>query len=388
MSTKHAEAGEPPSLFDGLKNFFLNLNKKASPESSLRESLDDAINEVISEVIEERGSSVEDLRAEERLMFQNIIKFGAVRVEAVMVPRADIVGVELDTPLHELVGIFHAAAHSRLPVYRETLDEPIGMVHIKDVLGWIADADKADIAGRGDTPKTPKGQPPKNGNGNGDAFTLTRIKRDVLYVPPSMPIIDLLIRMQATHIHMALVVDEYGGTDGLVTIEDLMEQIVGEIEDEHDIESSPILTPRARGGIDADARVPIEELEKLIGRDLSLMEKEEDIDTLGGLVFSLAGRVPERGELIAHPQAVDFEVVDADPRRIKKLRILVRSQAIEGAPATLQEKPSASGTDDRAAGQSGNPTAKPSQTTQVPKAPSSRVDDPSPAAKTARLNGV
>jgi len=316
-------------LVQRLRALFRTLGRKSTPESSLRESLDEAIDEVIEEVIEERKSSVEDLRAEERLMFQNIIKFGALRVEDVMVPRADIVGVEVNTAVDDLIGIFHDASHSRLPVYRDTLDDPIGMVHIKDRIGCIAGRERGE-----EEPPAADGTQPANGTG--DKASLAKLKREVLYVPPSMPIIDLLIRMQTTRIHMALVVDEYGGTDGLVTIEDLVEQIVGEIEDEHDTEASPTLVPRARGGIDADARVPIEDLEELIDRNLSLDDKEEDIDTLGGLVFSLAGRVPQRGELIAHPQAVDFEVVDADPRRIKKLRIRVKDHAANDADGTAR----------------------------------------------------
>jgi hemolysin (HlyC) family protein len=240
------------------------------------------------------------LSESERMMLINLMSFGELRVDDVMVPRADIVAVEVETPLTELAAIFRDAQHSRLPIYRETLDDPIGMVHIKDVLGFLV-------------PATPATAPPEN--------VLQRLRRDVLFVPPSMHVMDLLIKMQRSHIHMAVVIDEYGGTDGLVTIEDLIEEIVGEIEDEHDVEETALITPRADGGFDVNARMPIEDLERVLGRSLALPEREEDIDTLGGLVFSLVGRVPQRGELIAHPGGFEFEVLDADPRRVKKVRI-------------------------------------------------------------------
>ena len=187
--------------------------------------------------------------------------------------------------------------HSRLPIYNETLDDPVGMVHIKDAYAFKPDT--SDV-------------PP-----------LARLRRDVLFAPPSMPALDLLLRMQTTRTHMAIVVDEYGGTDGLVTIEDLVEEIVGEIEDEHDGFDMPQLVERRKGVIDAHARLPIEMLEEFLAVDL--IQGEEDVDTLGGLVFALAGRVPQRGEIIVHQSGLEFEVRDADARRIKQLR--VRTQA-------------------------------------------------------------
>jgi len=183
--------------------------------------------------------------------------------------------------------------HSRIPVYRETLDDAIGMVHIKDVLAW---------------------------RGEEESFELAKIVRRVLFVAPSMRVLELLLEMRVKRSHMALVVDEFGGVDGLVTIEDLVEEIVGEIEDEHDHDREPNLVRRPDGAIDADARAEIERLESEFGPILSEDERE-DIDTLGGLVFSLAGRVPIRGELIRHPSGVEFEVLEADPRRIRRLRV-------------------------------------------------------------------
>lgn len=269
------------------------LGFNGNGDSSLRESLE--------EVIEEHEDIHRSLTAEERHMLVNILQFGELRVDDVMVPRADVVGVEEGATMEEVLRLYRDSSHSRMPIYRETLDDPIGMVHLKDVLAWLAPVE-ADAAPRPD-------------------FSLRSIRRDVLFVPPSMPALDLLVKMQATRIHLALVIDEYGGTDGLVSIEDLVEEIVGEIEDEHDIDSGPSLVKREDGSIDADARCPIEELEEMIGMRLVEEEYEDDVDTLGGLVFSLLGRVPLRGELVRHPAGLEFEVKDADPRRIKRMRI-------------------------------------------------------------------
>ncbi len=287
------------ALFYRLKSFLLRRNG----ETSFRQNLED--------ILEQDENTVQELRDEERHMLINILKFGELRVEDVMVPLADIVGVEIETPIDELVRLFQEAAHSRLPVYRETLDDPVGMVHIKDVIGLLGPGGEDGGEDKENAPARAHGSP------------IASLKRDIIFVPPSMPVADLFLKMQATHIHMALVIDEYGGTDGLVTIEDLVEEIVGEIEDEHDTGDNPVLQSRASGGYTADARVPIEDLEKAVGVDLLPDEREEDIDTLGGLVYSLAGRIPQRGELIPHPAGIDFEVVDADPRRIKRLRIYV-----------------------------------------------------------------
>jgi CBS domain containing-hemolysin-like protein len=242
----------------------------------------------------------------------NAARFDTLRVEDVMVPRADIIAVEVDTPLGELARLLAEAAHSRLPVYRQTLDEPVGVVHIKDVLPHLA----AAVAAKTDPALA-------------DKKVLPAIVRPVIYVPPSMPAADLLLRMQTRRMHLAIVVDEFGGTDGLVTLEDLVEEIVGDIEDEHDEADEPPIKPRGANTWEAEARAPIEELESLTGRSLVLTDAVEEVDTLGGLVFTLAGRVPERGEVIVHPAGVEFEVLDADPRRVK--RMVVRAK--EPAPA-------------------------------------------------------
>jgi len=252
------------------------------------------------------------LSAAEQDMFVNLLGFSELRTEDVMVPRPDIVAVEEGVTLDELVKAFREANHSRLPVFRETLDDPRGMVHIKDFLGWMADRRAA-------------------GEGDGD-FSLASIRRDLIYVPPSMPAIDLLLKMQASRVHMALVIDEYGGTDGLVTIEDLVEEIVGEIEDEHDEAERPDLVRLPDGLIDATARAEIEDLEEMLGLTLVSQESENPPDTLGGLVFDMLGRVPQRGEVVVHDSGVEFEIADADPRKIK--RLVVHPGTAPDAPDT------------------------------------------------------
>jgi magnesium and cobalt transporter len=263
-------------------------------DTSLRESLED--------VLEEAQAGETSLSSQERLMLLNILSFNELRVDDVMVPRADIIAVDETEKLPEVLATFAKAEHSRLPVYRDTLDDPVGMYHIKDVIGLV-------VAGL------------PNAGGAGETASLARLRRPVLFVPPSMPAIDLLIKMQTGHVHMALVIDEYGGTDGLVSIEDLVEEIVGDLEDNPDLGETPLLAPLPQGGFDVDARLDIEEFEKEVGIDLLPEEREEDLDTVGGLVVSLVGRVPQRGEIVSHPGGLEFEVLDADPRRLKRLRV-------------------------------------------------------------------
>ncbi len=265
-------------------NWLLSLAGLGGSDNGLRESLE--------ELIEEEDPGAEPLSEDERTMLRNLLEFGGLEVEDVMVPRADIVAVAHETPLDEVVGLMSRQGHSRLPVYRGTLDDVLGMVHVRDLLRyWGADR-PIEIGG---------------------------LARRLLFVPPSMPVRDLLVQMRATKVHMALVVDEHGGTDGLVTIEDLVEEIVGEIEDEHDRAARPLLIERDRRRIEADARVPVPELEAMVGLALLPPERQDDIDTLGGLVFELAGRVPEPGERIVHPAGLSFEILEGDPRRIRRL---------------------------------------------------------------------
>ena len=254
----------------------------------------EALRDTIEELIEEREDPGAEIEPDERVLIKNILNLHDQTVEDVMLPRADIVAIDAGTSLQETVATMVKAGHSRCPVYRGTLDDTVGMIHIKDILPFLTMTEPS--------------------------FDLAANVRRVLFAAPSMRVLDLLLQMRNTHIHMALAVDEYGGIDGLVTIEDLVEEIVGDIEDEHDEPDLPMIVARDDGTLIADARVTIEEFEHLAGPILDAEEREE-LNTLGGLVFSLAGRVPGRGELIAHPSGVEFEVADADPRRIRRLRI-------------------------------------------------------------------
>ena len=272
-------------------------------EPDLRELIEDAL----------ARSKSDTLSAQERGMLRRILRFGKLTVEDVMVPRADIIAVDDTVTVDELMRVFRQAENSRLPVYHETLDDPRGMIHIRDLMSWITEQAETSDGGDLDLCKVDLKR----------AVASMNITRDLLYVPGSMSVLDLLLKMQTTRLHLALVVDEYGGTDGLVSIEDLVEEVVGEIADEHDVEDEPLIRTDPRLGLIADARMPIEDLEQHLGVELVSGEQEEDIDTLGGLVFSIAGRIPARGELVRHPSGIEFEVLEADPRRIKKLRIHV-----------------------------------------------------------------
>jgi hemolysin (HlyC) family protein len=289
MRTKDGAAARQPSTWARLVGWVVKKLPGRTEDQSLRESIETVIG---------GHEATEELGPQARHMLMNILSFAEQRVDDVMVPRADIVAVDISASLDDLLSLTREKSHSRLPVYRETLDEPIGMVHIKDVLAWMA----------------------SHPNDRG-SFDLRSIRRQVLFVPPSMPARDLLLKMQSSRIHMALVVDEYGGTDGLLSIEDLVEEIVGDIEDEHDVAERAPLIRLSDGSIDALARAPIEDLEDMLQLTLVDRTEDDDSDTLGGLVFSLVGRIPQRGELISHPAGIEFEIRDADPRRIKRLHI-------------------------------------------------------------------
>jgi CBS domain containing-hemolysin-like protein len=270
-------------------------------EPDLRELIEDAL----------ARSKSDTLSSQERSMLRRILRLGRLTIEDVMVPRADIIAVDDTLSVAELMGVFRQAEHSRVPVYHETLDDPRGMVHIRDLMSWITSEAEACKEGSLNLGKVDLGR----------NIASINILREILYVPGSMSVLDLLLKMQTTRLHLALVVDEYGGTDGLVSIEDLVEEVVGDIADEHDVEDEPLIKSDPRLGLVADARTPISDLEKHLGLELASEEQEEEVDTLGGLVFAIAGRIPARGELVQHPSGIEFEVLDADPRRIKKLRI-------------------------------------------------------------------
>ncbi len=268
-------------------------------QATLKESFED--------VLDENESLAEALSPVERVMLTNIVSIRDSRVEEAMVPRADIVSVASDATLAELLYTFHDVAHSRLPIYRDTPDDIIGMVHIKDVIGvWADQLGASDDAAKAATRDA------------ATAFSITKVLREVLYVPPSLPVLDLLLQMQAKRVHMAMVIDEFGGTDGLVTIEDLIEEIVGDITDEHE-DPGPNMQQMADGSWDVDARLEIETLEKELS--LSLIDDDDDVDTVGGLVVGLVGRLPIRGEVVRHRAGVAFEVREADPRRVRRLLV-------------------------------------------------------------------
>jgi len=245
--------------------------------------------------------------AETDVLLANVREFQNMRVDDVMVPRAEIVTVEIKTPLEELARLFVEATHSRLPVFRETLDDPVGVAHIKDVVGYLSRYIE----------QMSENRPESWAN----IRILPTICRPLLYVPISMRAIDLLLKMQSRRMHMALVVDEFGGTDGLVTLEDLIEPIVGDIEDEHDEDDAPAILAKGSHCWEVDARAMITDFEDMVGRSIATEAEENDVDTLGGLVFHLTGRVPERGEVLSHPSGFEFEVLESDPRRIKRLRV-------------------------------------------------------------------
>jgi CBS domain containing-hemolysin-like protein len=273
--------------------------------------------------------------AVERTMLRNILGLHERRLADVMVHRADIIAVKRDIPLGELMDLFERAAHSRLVVYNETLDDPEGMVHIRDLLAFMTA--KARVP---DSARTRRKKPPPAGldlRAVDLSLSLAEanIIRKLLYVPPSMRAIDLLAQMQASRIHLALVVDEYGGTDGLVSIEDIVEQIVGEIDDEHDSDEPPAIVRQADNSFIADARASLDDVRSVIGEEFVTGEAGEEVQTLGGYLVSHVGRLPVRGEVISGPGNFEVEVLDADPRRVKRLRIATRKE--RPAPRSQRE---------------------------------------------------
>jgi CBS domain containing-hemolysin-like protein len=285
MATRGDDGGS--SLWRGMRH--LIFGDEAEP--TLREEIEEAIDEA-----EESGASRPapgDLSAAERQMLRNLLHFGEQTAGDVSVTRGDIMAVPNDVSFDQLVQAFVDAGHSRLPVYNESLDDVIGMVHIKDVFLAIVDKERDR--------------------------SLDALMREPLFVPESMGVMELLARMRAERVHLAIVVDEFGGTEGLVTIEDLVEEIVGEIEDEHDEAEAGMLTMLGEGVWEADARIELEELAEAV--DPRLSSKEDEVDTLGGLVFLLAGHIPARGECVSHPSGWKLEAVDSDPRRIIRVRL-------------------------------------------------------------------
>jgi magnesium and cobalt transporter len=274
------------------------------PEHSLRESIAELVQEAADEQV--LAGEQPELDRQERALIANVLRLRETTADDVMVPRADIVAMRVEVTLEEALQQIRAEGHSRLPVYREQLDDIVGMVHIKDIFAYV---------------------------GRPEAFSLEALLRRPLMVAPQMPVLDLLLQMRQQRMHLALVIDEYGGVDGLVTIEDLVETIVGDIADEHDEIQAAMVVERPDGALDINARLPVEEFEHRMGPVLSEDERDADIDTVGGLVFTLAGRVPSKGEVISHSSGIEFRVLDADPRRIRRVRVRRAAEAPEVAAA-------------------------------------------------------
>ncbi len=271
------------------------IKKILSRIFAVNKSSNNSLKQSIETVLDNNYKEAEGISKQERLMLLNILKIDGIRSSDIMIPRADIGAVEINDSFEKVLEVFIKEAHSRVPVYEKNLDNVIGMVHIKDLVNY---QNKKKI----------------------EANFLKDLKRDILEIPPSMPVLDLLLKMQMTRLHMGVVIDEYGCTDGLVTIEDVIEEITGEIEDEHDKENLPILIKSSSNTFEASARVEIDELQKVT--NIQFFESvEEDVDTLGGLIFSIAGRIPQRGEIIKHNSGTTFEIKDADPMKIKSVKV-------------------------------------------------------------------
>jgi CBS domain containing-hemolysin-like protein len=291
-----------------------------------------SVRDDIEEALEEDDGGA-DFSPKERAILKNVLSLHDVRVADVMAPRADVIALPLDATVAEALATFRTAGHSRLPVFHETLDDPRGMIHIRDFLDFLASnpafgliaGEAAPVEG---TPKAYDMATP---------LSETPLVRPVLFAPPSMPALDLLARMQASRIHIALVIDEYGGTDGLASMEDIVETIVGNIEDEHDEAEGEQIARGADGKFTVEARAPLDEVAEAVGLDLSEIEEAEEADTIGGLVAAIAGRLPVRGEIVAGPQGFEFEVLDADPRRLKRVRI--HPPGPPAAPAEAETQP-------------------------------------------------
>ncbi|MFG1180719.1 hemolysin family protein [Xanthobacter versatilis] len=295
-------SAEPQSFLDRLRALLGTFRPHGSLRTDLVEVLDAA------EAPEEEG----EFTPSERKMLRNILHLKEVGIGDIMVPRAEIVAVRKDVSLGELLKLFVGVGHSRLVVYDDTLDDPVGMVHIRDLIAFLA----------GDLTSQPGNKLDLGAVNLDGSLEDAGLIRRILYVPPSMPAVDLLVAMQAARTHLALVIDEYGGTDGLVSIEDVVEEIVGEIEDEHDEAAETLLIRQPDGSFLADARTPLEAAVEVLGPTFASEEAMEEVDSLGGLLVMVASRVPKQGEVIALPGGFEVEVLEADPRRVKKLRVI------------------------------------------------------------------
>ncbi len=315
QSTPAAEEVAPPSFISRIWQFFGARNG-----STLHEDIADALSE--------GASDTDSFSASEKAMLHNILRLRGARVDDVMIPRADIEAVEQSTTLGELLDYFEKSGHSRMPVYHETLDDPRGMVHIRDVVAYLTRISRQQKRARRSGPKDGPAKPPvatsRINLANVDlqkTIGELNLIRPVLFVPPSMHASDLLGRMQAGRIQMALVIDEYGGTDGLVSLEDIVEMVVGDIEDEHD-DDEALISKTGEGVFVVDAKAEIEDVAEMIGSSFNAGEHSDDVDTIGGMIFNTLGRIPARGEVVQAVPGYEFHVLDADPRRIKRVRIV------------------------------------------------------------------
>jgi len=288
MSDHHSSLG---SRLSGLFRS-RNTGRRRNQDHGVRESIAELVAEAAADATDKPGEAPE-LDRQERVLIANVLRLRGTTADDVMIPRADIVAMPIDLTLEQALDLIRREGHSRMPVYEEQLDNIAGMIHIKDVFAYV---------------------------GKPEQFAVSAILRKPLLVAPQIPVLDLLLQMRVNRMHLALVVDEYGGIDGLLTIEDLVETITGDIADEHDEPDLPMVIERPDGTFDLDARMPVEDFEERLGNLLTEEEREADIDTVGGLVFTLAGRVPARGEVISHPSGVEFRVLDSDARRIRRLR--------------------------------------------------------------------
>ncbi|BAK83089.1 HlyC/CorC family transporter [Komagataeibacter medellinensis] len=284
--------GEPPSGSRG--KGFLSLFSRRRAEQGLRHSIAALVKEADDAAGSEGEPGPSELDRQERALLANVLRLRGITADDVMIPRADIVAMPVDISLDEALAMMRRENHSRMPVYREQLDDIVGMIHVKDLIAYV---------------------------GTSEAFRMEPLLRQPLMVAPQLPVLDLLLQMRVRHVHLALVIDEYGGIDGLVTIEDLIETIVGDISDEHDEPTVNMIRERPDGTLDVDARTPVATFEEKVGPVLTRDEREAEIETVGGLVFRLAGHVPTRGEIVAHESGTVFRILDSDARHIRRVRV-------------------------------------------------------------------
>ncbi|HTZ69051.1 MAG TPA: hemolysin family protein [Acetobacteraceae bacterium] len=282
----------PGNLLARIGNILGSRQRRRGQDHGVRESIAELVAEAAGEP--EVAGTEPELDRQERALIANVLRLRGTNADDIMIPRADIVAMPVDLTLEQALELIRREGHSRMPVYREQLDNIVGMIHIKDVFAYV---------------------------GKPEQFSVTEILRKPLLVAPQIPVLDLLLQMRMNRMHLALVVDEYGGIDGLLTIEDLVETITGDIADEHDEPDLPFVVERNDGTLDVDARQKVEDFEEKLGPVLTEDERDADIDTVGGLVFTLAGRVPARGEVISHPSGMEFRVLEADARRIRRVRV-------------------------------------------------------------------